>query len=88
MSNNITDRLKYKESVVKFSKKYGTARAAYKFGECKRTIYRWINRYDGTLGSIMDKITSSRIYKNNTRIVSCNAKIRNIPKNTKQKERR
>ena len=26
MGNNITDRLKYKESVVKFSKKYGTAR--------------------------------------------------------------
>ena len=23
MGNNITDRLKYKESVVKFSKKYG-----------------------------------------------------------------
>ena len=36
MGNNITDRLKYKESVVKFSKKYGVAKAAYKFGECKR----------------------------------------------------
>ena len=41
MGNNITDRLKYKESIVKFSKKYGVAKAAYKFGECKRTIYRW-----------------------------------------------
>ena len=41
MGNNITDRLKYKESVVKFSKKYGVSKAAYKFGECKRTIYRW-----------------------------------------------
>jgi len=40
MGNNITDRLKYKESVVKF-KKIGVAKAAYKFGECKRTIYRW-----------------------------------------------
>ena len=38
MSNNITDRLKYKESIVKFSRKYGVAKAAYKFGECKRTI--------------------------------------------------
>lgn len=26
MGNNITDRLKYKESVVKFSKKYGVAK--------------------------------------------------------------
>ena len=62
MGNNITDGLKYKESVVKFSKKYGVAKAAYKFGECKRTIY--------------------------TRIISCNAKIRNIQKDTKQKERK
>ena len=46
---------KYKESVVKFSKKYGVAKAAYKFGECKRTIYRWKNRYDGTLESLKDK---------------------------------
>ena len=55
MGNNITDRLKYKESVVKFSKKYGVAKAAYKFGECKRTIYRWRNRYDGTLESLKDR---------------------------------
>lgn len=55
MGNNITDRLKYKESVVKFSKKYGVAKEAYKFGECKRTIYRWRNRYDGTLESLKDK---------------------------------
>lgn len=33
MGNNITDRLKYKESVVKFSKKYRVSKAAYKFGE-------------------------------------------------------
>ena len=38
MGNNITNRLKYKESIVKFSIKYGVAKAAYKFGKCKRTI--------------------------------------------------
>ena len=27
-----TDGLKYKESIVKFSRKYGVAKAAYKFG--------------------------------------------------------
>ena len=35
MGNNITDRLKYKESIVKFSRKYGVAKAAYKFGNVK-----------------------------------------------------
>ena len=58
MGNNITDRLKYKESMVKFSRKYGVAKAAYKFGECKRTIqglYHAMQR----LG-IYEKIPSKR----------------------------
>lgn len=41
MGNNITQRLKYKESVVKFSYKYGVTKTAIKYGECRRTIYRW-----------------------------------------------
>ncbi len=55
MGNNITQKLKYKESVVKFSYKYGVTKAAIKFGECKRTIYRWRDRYDGSLNSLKDK---------------------------------
>ena len=58
MSNNITDRLKYKESIVKFSRKYGVEKAAYKFGECKRTIYRWkkdnIEEYDKFIADFLE----------------------------------
>ena len=55
MSNNITQKLKYKESVVKFSYKYGVTKAAIKFEECKRTIYRWRKKYDGSIESLKDK---------------------------------
>lgn len=55
MGNNITQKLKYKESVVKFSYKYGVTKAAVKFGECRRTVYRWRERYDGSLKSLKDK---------------------------------
>ena len=55
MGNNITNKLKYKESVIKFSYKYGVTKAAIKFCECRRTIYRWRKRYDGTLESLKDK---------------------------------
>jgi len=55
MSNSITQRLKYKQSVIKFSFKYGVSNAARNFGENRRTIYRWIKRYDGTLESLRDK---------------------------------
>ena len=55
MSNNITQKQKYKESVIKFSYKYGVTKAAIKFGECRRTIYRWRERYDGSIKSLEDK---------------------------------
>jgi len=55
MNNNITQKLKYKESVVKFSYKYGVTKAAIKYLECRRTIYRWRERYDGSLRSLEDK---------------------------------
>lgn len=41
ISDDITFRLRYKESVVKFSYKYGVTKAAIKFCEYRRTIYRW-----------------------------------------------
>ena len=55
MGNSITQKLKYKQSVVKYSYKYGVTKAAIKFSECRRTIYRWRDRYDGTLESLKDK---------------------------------
>ena len=54
MGNSISQKLKYKQSVIKFSFKYGVTKAAIKFGESRRTIYRWIQRYDGTLESLIN----------------------------------
>ena len=55
MSNSITQRLKYKQSVVKFSYQFGVTVASKKFNENRRTIYRWRKRYDGSLESLKDK---------------------------------
>jgi len=55
MSNIITQKLKYKQSVIKFSLKYGVSKASKEFKVNRRTIYRWIKRYDGTLESLKDK---------------------------------
>ena len=53
--NSITQKVKYKQSVVKFSYKYGVKKTSIKFNECERTIYRWRKRYDGTLESLVDR---------------------------------
>ena len=55
MGNNIIQKLKYKESVVKYSYKHGVTKAAIVYCECRRTIYRWRKRYDGSLESLKDK---------------------------------
>lgn len=66
MGNSITQKLKYKQSVIKFSFKYGITKAAIKFGENRRTIYRWIERYDGTLESLKDKSRRPHSHQMNT----------------------
>ena len=55
MGNNIIQKLKYKESVVKYS---------YRYGECRRTIYRWRERYDGSLNSLKDKSRKPHFHPN------------------------
>ena len=55
MSNSITQDLKYKQSVIKYSYKNGVTRAAIKFRLHRKTIYRWRERYDGTIESLKDK---------------------------------
>lgn len=64
MGNNIIQKLKYKESVVKYSYRYGVTKAAIRYGECKRTIYRWRARYDGTLNSLKDKSRKPHFHPN------------------------
>ncbi len=52
---SITQKAKYKQSVIKYSLKYGVSKASRKFNEHRKTIYRWRERYDGTLKSLEDK---------------------------------
>ena len=55
MSNSITQKMRYKQSVIKFSFKYGVSKTAVRFDINRRTIYRWIREYDGTIESLRDK---------------------------------
>ena len=52
---SITQDLRYKQSVIKYSQKYGVTKAAIRFKEHRKTIYRWIEKYDGTLESLKNK---------------------------------
>ena len=53
--NSITQDIKFKQSVVKYSLKNGVTTAAIQYNLHRKTIYRWRERYDGTLASLKNK---------------------------------
>lgn len=55
MNKIITQKMKYKQSVIKYSYRYGVKKASIQFNEWSKTIYRWRERYDGSLESLKDK---------------------------------
>lgn len=83
MGNSITQKLKYKQSIIKFSYKYGVTKAAIKYGECRRTIYRWRERYDGTLESLKDKSRRPHSHPNEHTAKEIEL-IRNYKRNNKE----
>src|SRR5699024_5659826 len=64
MRNSITQKMKYKQSVIKFSFKYGVTKTAVRFDINRRTIYRWIKQYDGTIESLRDKSRKPKHHPN------------------------
>jgi len=55
MSNSITQDIKFKQSVIKYSYRNGVTAAALVYKLHRKTIYRWRERYDGTLESLVNK---------------------------------
>jgi hypothetical protein len=46
--------MRYRQSLIKYSQKYGVTKAAIKYNTNRQYIYRWLKRYDGTLESLAD----------------------------------
>ena len=50
--NNITQDMKYRQSLVSFALKFGVSRATRKYNRPRSTIYFWLSRYNGTIESL------------------------------------
>lgn len=55
MSKSISQNAMYRQSFIKFARKYGVSRAARKYNISRSVIYFWLRRYDDTLASLEDK---------------------------------
>lgn len=53
--NTVTQKMKFRQSLIKYSEKHGVTKAAIKYNVSRQYIYRWKRRYDGTLDSLADK---------------------------------
>ena len=51
----VTQTILYRQALIKYSEKYGVTKAAIRYKTNRQYIYRWKNRYDGTLESLADR---------------------------------
>lgn len=52
--NTLTQTLKRRQAVIKYSKRYGVSAASRRYNVSRPTIYSWQKRYDGSLDSLRD----------------------------------
>ncbi len=53
--NTVTQTMRFRQSLIKFAQKNGVTKAAIKYDVNRQYVYRWLNRYDGTLRSLANR---------------------------------
>lgn len=53
----ITQQMRYRESLIKYASKHGVSKAARVYNTNRQYIYRWKNRYDGSIRSLSNEST-------------------------------
>ena len=48
----ITQDMRFRLSLIRFSQKFGVSKAAVRFHTNRQYIYRWLKRYDGSWDSL------------------------------------
>ena len=51
--NSVTQDMKYRQSLMMYSKKYGVSKASRKYNKSRSYIYFWLMRYDGSIESLV-----------------------------------
>lgn len=62
--NRITQTIKYRQSLIGYAQKHGVTKAAIKYNTNRQYIYRWKNRYDGTLASLCNRSRRPKFHPN------------------------
>ena len=68
--NSVTQDMRFRQSLLKYSQKYGVTKATIKYKTNRQYIYRWLKRYDGTLESLREKSRRPHNHPNLTTVLS------------------
>lgn len=52
---SITQEAYHRQRIMKYAKKQGVTKASIRYGVSRKTIYKWLGRYDGTVESLEDQ---------------------------------
>ena len=52
MSKIITEEMRYRQKVCEYALKHGVTKAARRYHTYRQFVYRQLERYDGTAGSL------------------------------------
>ena len=62
--HTVTQKIKFRQSLIHYSEKYGVTRAAIKYNVTRQYIYFWKRRYDGSLHSLEDRSHRPKYHPN------------------------
>lgn len=53
--NKITQTMRFRQAIIQYAEKHGVTKAAIRYRVNRQYVYRWNQRYDGTLESLADR---------------------------------
>ncbi len=53
--NSITQNMRFRQSLMKYSEKYGVSKASRKYNKSRSYIYFWKSRWDGSVESLAER---------------------------------
>ncbi len=55
LMNNITQNMKFRQSLMKYAEKHGVSQASRKYNKGRSYIYFWLKQWDGSIESVAEQ---------------------------------
>ena len=60
----LTQEKYQRQRMVKYAKKHSVTETAIRYKVSRKTVYKWLERYDGTIDSLLDRSIDQKTHQN------------------------